>query len=330
MRNKLTSKHLAYKLLILLLFLIPSFAVSQTNTEKDTTYVHTFQDKITTRVGFINSTYAFNLSDKQSNASLKIKPNQETSVAFSILFRSIELDFGFTPKFFPGNDDDEEKGDTEKLTFNFRMFLGQWMQTIDFNRAKGFYIQDNSNKNVVALLPDFKVNTIGGTTSYIFNKNFSFRAIGFQNEWQKRSAGSFIPSLSYYYHTFRSKEYGMHNNYSLDIAVGPGYYYNSILDKNFIISAGSNLGIGINKTKNSYETITSTLYQSIIRTTLGYNSETFFTGYNGNVSIYKYDQKSDINFNDSIYFFEFYLGYRFKAPKKWIDKVDAFNKKAGL
>ncbi|MCB0473280.1 MAG: DUF4421 family protein [Flavobacteriaceae bacterium] len=320
---------MAYKQLILL-FLFPFVAIGQADKTLDTTYIRSFPDKITTRVGFANSTYAFNLSEKQTNASYEVKPNQETSVTLSALFRSIELDLGFTPRFFPGNNDDKEKGETKKLTFNFRMFLGQWMQTIDYNAAKGFYLQDNKDQRVLALLPDLRITTIGGTTSYIFNRNFSFRAIGFQNEWQKKSAGSFIPRLSYFCHFFNSEEFDFNNDYSLDIAIGPGYYYNFVIDKNFLLSAGSTLGIGLNKTQDKSESITSVLYQGILRTSIGYNSENFFAGFSGNVNTFKYDQKSDFNYNDSIYFFEFYLGYRFKAPEKWIEKVDAFNKKLGL
>lgn len=314
----------------LILILLPFVSVSQSFTKNDSLYIRTFPEKITNRLGFTNSTYSFNFSDKQAELSYKLKPNQETSVTFSALFRSIELDFGFTPRFFPGNNDDEEKGDTEKLTFNFRMFLGPWMQTVDYNRAKGFYLYDNHTMRVAALLPDLNITTIGGTTSYIFNKNFSFRAIGFQNEWQKKSAGSFIPRLSYFCNIFNSKTFDFHNAYSLDIAIGPGYYYNFVISENFLLSAGGTIGMGLNKTHDKSESITSMLYQGILRTSIGYNSESFFVGFNGNMNSFNYDQKSDLNYNDSIYFFEFYIGYRINAPKKWIQKVDNFNKKLGI
>jgi len=72
------------------------------------------------------------------------------------------------------------------------------------------------------------------------------------------------------------------------------------------------------------------LAQIIFRTAIGYNSERFFTGVNFSVQALSQGDEQTTRLDDYITFGEFYVGYRFNAPKKWIEKADRFNKKYGL
>jgi hypothetical protein len=244
----------------------------------------------------------------------------------SILFRSIEIDFGFAPKFLKSNQDNE---DSKLFNLNFRMFQNQWMQTIDLYSQKGFYFILNNERENISGIKTFK---IGGSTSYIFNKNFSFRAIGFQNEWQTKSAGSFIPRLFYYYTKYTLNEDGLSENaYSYDIAIAPSYYYNLSIHKNFLFSIGASAGIGINHSSNIGDgNLTSPLYEFSGRVVIGYNSETFFGGMNSSLLILEHDVDRYTRQDDTIPYLEFYIGYRFKAPKKLMKLADDFNRKFGF
>ena len=159
----------------------------------DNIYIRKFPEKITTRLSLVNTGNSFFINDSENGISYNLKPNTREYLGLSVLFRSVELDFGFLPDFLKEN---EDNGNSKLFNLNFRMFLGQWMQTIDLYQQKGFFADLN---DLEIAYPDVKIFKIGGTTSYIFNPNFSFRAIGFQNEWQRKSAGSFIPGLHYYY-----------------------------------------------------------------------------------------------------------------------------------
>jgi hypothetical protein len=66
------------------------------------------------------------------------------------------------------------------------------------------------------------------------------------------------------------------------------------------------------------------------RTAIGYNSDRFYTGVttNFNLFFHKVDRYSRIE--DEQIFMEFYIGYRFKAPKSWLKAADKINKKFGL
>ena len=293
--------------------------------QTDSTYVRTFPEKITARIGFQNTANSFIISEIGTNTNLVLEPNKKSYLGISLLFRSVELDAGFAPNFMANNKDNEG---ASLFTLNFRMFIGKWMQTIDYYNQKAFYGNLNGEE---IYLPDIRTTKLGGATSYIFNDKFSFRAIGFQNEWQKKSAGSFIPRMTFYYTKFRWRieDFNETSN-SYDITVGPGYYYNMVLAKNFIISAGATAGIGVNVTAYEEETFTSTLYEMGLRGVIGYNSEHFFTGINSNVIILQHNEDRATRMDDTITFVELYLGYRFDAPKKLLKIADDVNSKLGL
>ena len=63
---------------------------------------------------------------------------------------------------------------------------------------------------------------------------------------------------------------------------------------------------------------------------MGYNSEKVFTGINLNAQVLAHAEDETTQVDDNIAFVELYLGYRFNAPKKWVQKADNFNKKFGL
>ncbi|MCW5516350.1 DUF4421 domain-containing protein [Muriicola sp. Z0-33] len=295
------------------------------NSQSDPDYIRAFPEKFTVRLGLQSTFNSFAFTDTADNSVLEIVPNDKTYLGASFLFRSVEIDLGFAPNFLAENKDNEG---SRLFTLNFRMFLGKWMQTLDFYNQKGFFLTDRNN---TIPLPEMTSLKIGGTTGYILNDKFSFRAIGFQNEWQKKSAGSFIPRFTFYYTKLDlHDETPESSTNSYDIAIGPGYYYNWVIKKHFIFSLGATLGYGINITRSDFTTTSTSLTQLLFRNAIGYNSERFFIGVNTSAQILQY--KTDpTNIQDDIIFFgELYLGYRFNAPKSWIDKADKFNRKFGL
>jgi hypothetical protein len=303
--------------------IIPVLGIAQE--EQDTTYFRTFPEKITVRAALLNTSNDVRVTDRETADRFLLKPNTKEYLGLSVLFRSVELDLGYSPKFLRDNKDN---GDSKLFTMNFRMFLGKWMQTIDFYSQKSFTLSLNDTE---VILPNVRSLKIGGGTSYIFNENFSFRAIGFQNEWQQRSAGSFIPRFTFYYSEFDfdidSVQEFIH---TYDIAVGPGYYYNLVIGRNFIISAGGNVGAGVNFSSDNTESATTFLFEANARSAVGYNSERFFAGVNANYIVLERNESSVSRVDDEIVFLEFYLGFRFDAPKKLLKWADDFNEKFGL
>ena len=289
-------------------------------------YKEAFPDKITLRLSLQTTSNNFTLRDKITRSKTEFIPNDKSYLGLSVLFRFLEVDFGYAPNFLSENKDN---GDSKLITFNIRTFFGQYMQTVDIYKQKGFFIRTS---DLTLPINDLKTFKIGGTSSYIFNSDFSFRAIGFQNEWQKESIGSFIPSISYYYTKFKLEDPIIENQleHSFKLAIGPGYYYNWVFDENYLVSAGATGGLGFNLSKSQGVTSFNGLAQLVFRLTGGYNSESFFSGVNINTQLLTHTSADNFILDDSISFLEFYVGYRFDAPKKWIAKADEISRKFGI
>ncbi|KDN56462.1 DUF4421 family protein [Flavobacterium seoulense] len=284
-------------------------------------YIIHYDDFIKTRVGFTNSFNSFHIKDQKDNLDFTLSPNQRLRSTFTFMYKFIELDLGYTPDFIRFNKDDEKYGKTSFSNFGTRLYLGKWMQSIEYTKIKGFYVnKDDIGIPENLLFSNFQMRRFGGSTSYIFNPNFSFRTIFGQSEWQKKSAGSFVPSISYYFTQMKNDNPSKDN--SIDIAVGPGYYYNWVINKNLLISAGAYGGVGYNTTKTTYsdgtpeEIIDGLSYQTQLNLNLGYNSEKFYTGVTARWNTFYYDNDPRVHIKDQQRFFEFYVGYRFKASER--------------
>lgn len=317
-----------------LMFFICTFSC-QAQTEKSTDtiikkrvsneYIELYDDYFKLRLGFSNGFNSFHIKDKGDNLDFTLTPNQRVRTTFTFIYKFIEIDLGYTPEFISFNKDNDIKGKTKFFNFATRFFSGKWLHNLQFSKTKGFYVDKADigvSENV--LFPNFDVMKIGGSTSYILNPNFSIRSIFVQSEWQKKSAGSFIPSVSYYFTQIKNGNPSKDNIY--DFAAGPSYYYNWVIGGNFLVSAGVYGGVGFNYTNTRYsnglpqENNSGLSLQAQERFTLGYNSKNIYAGVTTSLNSFYYHSDPKIHLQDQQQFFEFYVGYRFKAS----DKINKF------
>ena len=281
-------------------------------------YFKKFGDNISTKLSINSTSNSFVLNDVANNSRYDIVPNDTERIDLSLGYRAIAVSFGFTPDFLATNKDNS---DSKLFNLNFRAFYKQWTQSFDLYSQRGFYLKTG---DVSVVLPDMKTFKIGGQTSYVLNKNFSFRAMSAQSEWQQKSAGSLIPTLSLYYTKFRFKiEDFDETAHIYTVALSPAYYYNFVIQKNFYISLGTAPGIGMEYVDSDI----SALYQIEVNAALGYASDTFFAGINSNVKSFTSNTGSDVQWGDAVARGEIYVGYRFKPPKKLTEITEKINKK---
>jgi len=281
-------------------------------------YFKPFDDNVTTRISVNSTSNSFVLTDVANNKVYDIVPNDRERIDLSVSYRSIAFSFGFAPDFLATNKDNS---DSKLYNLNFRAFHKQWTQSFDLYSQRGFYLETNDIK---APLPDMKTFKIGGQTSYILNKNFSFRAISAQSEWQQKSAGSLVPTLSVYYTKLRFKIQDFDETAHIyTAALSPAYFYNFVIRKNFFISLGALPGFGAEYTDSDV----SALYQMELTAALGYNSDTFFAGINSNAKYFNSNTGSDVEWGDTVSRGEIYIGYRFKPPKKLTETTEKINQK---
>lgn len=288
---------------------------------KDNEYIAYYEDAIKIRVNLSNTFNSFYIKEPNTNLAFHLTPNQRIRSTLTAIYKFIEVDIGYTPEFIRFNKDNRIKGESKFFNMGATFYFGPWRQQLQYSKTKGFYVDKkeiSTDENI--LFPDFQVMKIGGTTSYILNKNFSFRSIYIQSEWQIKSTGSFVPGISYYYTRIRNNHPS--EDRIIDIAAGPAYYYNWIIHKSFLISGGAYAGLGYNQTKTVYtnarpvEMVNGLSLQTQIRGTLAYNSSRFYTGITASLNSVYYKTDPTIQVRDNQQFYEFFIGYRFDAPDK--------------
>lgn len=279
-----------------------------------------YDEFLTTRLSFSDNFNLLTLKDKGGNSELLFSPNQQINSTLSLAYRFLEIDIGYTPKFIRFNKDDDIRGKTKFFNLGTRFYVGRFMQNIQYRKTRGFYAEDlEFPERDKFIFSDLKIVKFGGSTSYVLNPDFSFRALFKQNEWQTKSSGSLVPTLSYYWTKISDPEFG--KDALFDITIGPSYYYNWIIENSFLVGIGGHAGIGYNETKSTFTDDTPNhkmdglIYTTELKLALGYNSTRFFTGVNVTFDSFYHDNEPDFKVKDQQRYFEFYLGYRFNAPK---------------
>lgn len=293
--------------------------------EKETDFIRTYLNRVTARTFFVNTSNSFVISSRFDDQRFELTPNKQDRIGAAVSFRFMSFSYSFSPNFISENRDNEN---SRLFNLDFRFYLGKWMQTFDVVSQKGFYL---SNGTIEPYFPDIRTVKIGGSTSYIFNENFSFRAIATQDEQQLKSAGSFIPRVYYFYTKYRIQSGEIDDKmHSYDLAFAPAYMYNFVPFQNFLFSLGASAGIGLNHSISSDETLTSFLTELNFRSAITYNISNFYFGGHYSYLILNHNTDRSSYVKDHIPYLQVFIGYRFKAPKKWVQFADSLEEKVGI
>ncbi|WP_228851446.1 DUF4421 domain-containing protein [Aegicerativicinus sediminis] len=296
-------------------------------------FVETFKNRITAKLFYVNTYNSYVFSDRNSNLSFDLEPNKQNRIGASIAYDFLSLSYSFAPNFMAENEDNE---DSKLFNLDFRLFLGKWMQELYYNHEKGFYLTEKDNDlNFEVYLPKTAAFKIGGSTSYIFNENFSYRSIYNQSQKQLKSAGSFIPGVYYYYSKIKlradnSEESVTGELKSFDVALNAAYYYNFVPVRNLLLSAGGGAGLGMNHSSSDDEDLTSLLTELNFSLAVNYDIGDFFVGSHFNYLILNHNTDRTTYTEDNIPKFQIYAGYRFKASKKMVKKTEELKDKVNL
>lgn len=338
--------HLKIKFIFLFLVVIPSFLVSQESLIVDhSDYFEAMRDKLNVKLEFDNDVEEFKFSD--GRLSFDVVPNTNLRTTISVNHDFLTLKVGYSPKFLAGANN-KEKGDTKIFKLKMDMFLRNWMQTFEFSFVKGYFLDNIIDPDNIfegfegfegeyITLPNLKTSIVRGTTRYKLNSNFSLKAITNQFEIQRKSAGSFVPSLSYGYFKF-SDNSNPQDIRSFSVNLNTGYFYTFVINRTWFANLSISPGIGLefNKltTKTEDEIIidrnTDVVFNINTNLGLGYNSNTFFGGLVLSGVAIERNENSNLNFNNVRGIVNFFIGYRFKSPKfvektfDWLDEKNPF------
>nr|WP_315150269.1 DUF4421 family protein [uncultured Flavobacterium sp.] len=321
-------------------------ALSQEKTPKDTTNFFDYSNKIMLRANLSSQDDSFILNDKKGS-DLYLETNNSYKTYLAVNYKFIGFSFGFYPKFFSGNTDEEAKGKSTFKEFNLQFFLKKWLVSLHYNKTRGYYVANtyDFDSNWTAgvdpyiLFPNLKSEQYSIASSYIFNPKFSYKSITSYAEWQKKSAGSFVPSMQYEYNKISLGGDPIDSEQKEnDFRLVAGYYYNFIIRKNFFIAANLSPSVGVKfmESKEVVSGIQKTENEIYFAKFLdgglkvGYNSETIYLGSSLNFNESSYSEtKNKVISNNKLYAY-LYFGYRFDAPSFVKKPVETIEKKIHL
>jgi len=337
-------------LIFLLLPFIASTSFAQINaSNRDTIineYIENYKKLLIYKMSLGSKEDGFDLKDA---SRYKLRSNNKTKLSAGINYRWLAFSLTFASKLFNENVDNNIKGETKSFGFGFSSNFHHFIQKINYSRVKGYYL-DNTNAfdptwkagDPYIHLPGLIFRSFSGQTAYKFNDNFSFNAINSQTERQVKSAGTFLPSVSYQHYVVKDPDplpgqTSPRKSKTLEVVFSPGYYYTFVTPSNLYASAGINPGIGFSRTKvltrdspGDAETLSGgTVYQLESIFTFGYDSRRFFTGIQISTGAYGHSHSNvDYSILPKRGTGSFYIGYRFKAPKKLEAGMDKAEKLA--
>jgi Domain of unknown function (DUF4421) len=260
----------------------------------DTTFYEVYPGKVTTRFYFSQKYTSFTVQAPGVTENLKFRPNTTLNMGIGATYHNFSLNLAYGFGFL---NNDTEKGETKYLDLQTHYYPGKW--SIDFfgQFYKGYYLMpkgyaSNSPGNYYQR-PDLDVTHVGLAAYRILNnKKFSYNAAIVQNEWQKKSAGSFLVGGEMYYTVIKGDSAlvprNIENGYPqaginkigfFSFGPGLGYAYTLVVQKHFFITGSLtvNLNLGFS-TESAYIYNGNATYvnpASIYRFAAGYNSRTW-------------------------------------------------------
>ncbi len=309
--------------IIIIALLLPIHSFSQEKeSNNDDIYFESMREKFNLKLEFDNDLETFEYNDLNSRYS--VKPNTSLRTVLGFNYRFLGFKIGYSPKFLAPEDFDE-KGETNVFKISTDIFIKKkWIQTLEYSYVKGYYQEEIGNEDInnanFTILPDLKTQIIKGKTSFVLNENLSMKAIINQVEIQRKSAGSFVPSLTYEFFKL-SDENTLSKTQSFNFIFNAHYIHTFVINKKWYANLGvaPGLGVGVNKLTEGEFDVTTRSNDLIVNVNsfinLGYNSKNFYSGLSyeldastpGEESVVKYDSVRSV-FNLSI-------GYRFNPPK---------------
>lgn len=269
--------------------------------DKDTAYIREYYRKHLVLRAY-ESTKFNNFKFIEGPDKLIFKPNDHNVFGIGFNYRFISFNFGI---YVPATGKSlNTYGRTKRLDLQPHLYVHRFLIDIYAQFYHGYYlsnadaIQNSPPNDNVEKRPDITSRNLSLEIQYLFNdKRFSYNAPFYQNERQKKSAGSFLLGGGIYSTDIHGDSaltpanisYGnFFNNYhftdchNTGIGVNGGYAYTLVIKKYFFLTEAITGGAGINhaslSTPSSQIDRTGAGLSLTAKFAAGYNSDNYFAG----------------------------------------------------
>lgn len=234
--------------------------------ERDTAYVKSYDNEITGRIYLSQKYTSIQVPGTSNIPSFRYRPNTTLNLGIGATYRSFSLNLAYG---FPGlNGDASERGKTKYIDLQAHLYGKKWVVDFYGQFYKGYYLSPRdyiSGYEGFYIRPDIRVRLIGGSAYYAFNnRRFSYRASLIQNEWQSRSAGTFLLGGDIHYGVINSDSSIVPTQLAaqypqskvkrlrfINIGPGGGYAYTFVYKRNWFITGSLTVNLPVDFGKES-------------------------------------------------------------------------------
>jgi len=237
------------------------------------------------------------------------RPNTPFNVGVGFNYRFIGINVAFNLPFI--NKERAEYGQTKMLDLQTHLYTRKLVVDFYGQLYDGYYIANTrrlitnigpslgTSGNVEMIRPDARNLNVGLNVQYVFNaKRFSYRAAYLQNDYQKKSAGSFLVGgeifgmrmkadsgliPSYIEKTGFFNDVNFYRTRVISAAANAGYAHTFVYKRHWFATLSISGSLGLNHTvmnRINEESLKKVgiQFNDNIRISLGYNSPRYFAG----------------------------------------------------
>ena len=237
----------------------------QTTRLEEEPYYEVFDQDLTTRLYLARRYTSVFLDAPKGTESLRYRPNTLTTMGINGSYKALSLSLGAGFGFL--NPNREERGKTQSFDFRTHFYPRDWVTDVYAQFYRGYYLKGGEipgTRDVsYETRPDIRTRLLGISTFHLFNgKNFSYRAGFLQNEWQKKSAGSFLLGGQIWYGRVKGDsalvparleafypQAGIDRVRMIGFGPGAGYAYTYVYEEHFFATGSVTLNTDISFTK---------------------------------------------------------------------------------
>lgn len=182
----------------ILLFLSSLVANAQSSSGIDTSFYVKFPGILTSRIYTSQKYTDFTLKSK-STKDIHYYPNTTFNLGIGATYNNFSLNLAYGFGFL---NQDHGKGKTKYLDLQGHFYRRKWVTDLEGQLYKGYHLSKGlaTDAGKYYYRGDMKVALFGISQYRIFNPGrFSYGAAFTQNEWQKKSAGTFLAGAEIYY-----------------------------------------------------------------------------------------------------------------------------------
>jgi len=163
--------------------------------DHDTNYIRAFPGFVTSRLYLSRKFTGLKLEEIENQQELDYQPNTTLNLGIGATVKGFTLNLAYGFKFLNNN---EEKGKTSYLDLQSHLYGRKYAADVFGQFYFGMYLANSESTLSFApdsfyTRPDMSIIILGGSYFRVRNhEKFSYAASLVQNEWQKKSAGSFL------------------------------------------------------------------------------------------------------------------------------------------